>query len=172
MDKKTIHGIKNGNQESFKTFYDAYFEKALRSASAITKNKEMAKDAVQETFIRIYIHISSYDMTKPFAPWFYRILINECNRLLKKNSKLKLVNHPLEHSSIIKEDEKDFSDLYSAILSLKDIYRVPITLKYIQGFSEKDIAAILELNLNTVKSRLYKGREKLRITLKNYEEKE
>ena len=62
--------------------------------------------------------------------------------------------------------------MYSAILSLKDIYRVPITLKYIQGFSEKDIAAILELNLNTVKSRLYKGREKLRITLKNYEEKE
>ncbi|WP_353963323.1 sigma-70 family RNA polymerase sigma factor [Tepidibacillus marianensis] len=60
------------------------------------------------------------------------------------------------------QDKKDFGDLYEAIQSLNDNYRVPIILKYLRGFSEKEIAEILDLNQNTVKTRLYKGREKLK----------
>ena len=48
----------------------------------------MAKDAVQETFIRVYRQISSYNPELPFDPWFYRILTNECLRLLKKEAPL------------------------------------------------------------------------------------
>ena len=46
--------IKRGNKESFRHFYYAYSESAIRIAAAITRNREMEKDAVQETFIRVY----------------------------------------------------------------------------------------------------------------------
>ena len=79
MDKEIIQNIIQGNEESFKKLYDMHIHKALRTATAITKNKELAKDATQEAFIRVYLNISSFDTEKPFEPWFYRILImNVC----------------------------------------------------------------------------------------------
>ncbi|WZL73048.1 RNA polymerase sigma factor [Clostridiaceae bacterium 35-E11] len=170
MDKEILQNIIKGNKEAFKTLYDHYFDRGFRAAMAITKNKEMAKDAIQETFIRVYQNISAYDTNRPFEPWFYRILINECNRLLKKESKLKFVDHTfLENDRLAKDEKEDFSDLLESILSLKSIYRIPVILKYLQGFPEKEIASIMDLNVNTVKSRLFKGREKLRIALETME---
>ncbi len=60
MNKEIIQNIINGNKESFKELYDIHIHKALRTATAITKNKELAKDATQETFMRVYLNISSY----------------------------------------------------------------------------------------------------------------
>ena len=57
-----------GDKESFRRFYNAYSESAIRIASAITRNREMAKDAVQETFIRVYRQIGSYNSELPFDP--------------------------------------------------------------------------------------------------------
>ena len=51
---------------------------------------------------------------------------------------------------------------YTKDINLDEIHRIPIILKYLQDFSEKEIAEILDLNINTLKSRLYKGRQKLK----------
>jgi RNA polymerase sigma factor (sigma-70 family) len=166
MDKDLLQNILNGDKESFKSLYDEHIHHALRTAFAITKNREMAKDAVQETFIRVYLNLSSYNINKPFKPWFYRILINECNRLLKKGTTFQFADPSLlEEDRIAGNEKESFHDLHDAIDSLKDIYRIPVILKYLQGFSEKEISKILNLNLNTVKSRLFKGREKLKMAL-------
>lgn len=168
MDKDIIQNIMLGHKESFKELYDIHIHKALRTATAITKNKEIAKDATQEAFIRVYLNISSYDIEQPFEPWFYRILINECMRILKKDSKLKLSYEPLsENQLVVDGEDQDLNHIYETLNSLKDIYRIPIILKYLQGFSEKEIAEALKLNINTVKSRLFQGRRKLKTTLEN-----
>jgi RNA polymerase sigma factor (sigma-70 family) len=52
-------------------------------ATVVTKSRANTADAVQETFIRVYDHIDRFDPAKAFKPWFYRILLNECNRLMK-----------------------------------------------------------------------------------------
>lgn len=164
MDRQQIDRFMAGNKSAFQALYDELIDKALRTAIAIIKNRELAKDAVQETFIRVYKGRGSYDPDKPFEPWFYRILINECNRLLKKESKALVLNQSYDEmdSRIAEEPKEEFSDLYMAIQSLSDDFRVPIVLKYLQGFTEKEIAEVLKLNQNTVKSRLFKGREKLK----------
>ncbi|NLW21907.1 MAG: sigma-70 family RNA polymerase sigma factor [Tissierellia bacterium] len=167
MDKEIIQNIIQGNEESFKKLYDMHIHKALRTATAITKNKELAKDATQEAFIRVYLNISSFDTEKPFEPWFYRILINECMRILKRDSRLKLSHDPLSENQLVVKDNPDFSHIYEALDSLKDIYRIPIILKYLNGFSEKEIAQALDLNINTVKSRLFQGRQKLKKALES-----
>lgn len=156
--------IQAGDKDAFRHLYEAYSEYAIRTASAITRNPEMAKDAVQETFIRVYRQIDSYNPNFPFDPWFYRILTNECMRLLKKNSFYSKFEHPdLENEPSIAEESFDsLSDLYTVIQSLDDAHRIPLILKYLKGFTEKEIAEILELNHNTVKSRLFKGRQRLK----------
>ena len=161
---KWLAKIRTGDKESFHHFYKTYAESAIRTAFAITKNREMAKDAVQETFIRVYRQISSYNLDLPFNPWFYRILTNECLRLLKKEPPLSTFEHlDLENNSSVSVESFDrLSVLYDTIQSLDDIHRIPLILKYVQGFTEKEIADILTLNQNTLKSRLYKGRKRLK----------
>ena len=105
-----------GDKESFRDFYEAYADHAIRTASAITRNREMAKDAVQETFIRVYRQIGSYNLDLPFDPWFYRILTNECLRLLKKESPLSKFEHP--------DLENDPSLAEGVVRSLYPIYTI------------------------------------------------
>lgn len=152
------------DKEAFQQLYDAHANFAIRTAIAITRNNEMAKDAVQETFVRVYRNYSAYDSSLPFEPWLYRILVNECNRLLKKESKISSFYHPdLENDPrVVEPSEENLTELVHTIQSLKDLYRIPLILKYIKGFSEQEIADILEINQNTVKSRLFTGRNSLR----------
>lgn len=161
MIEELIPKIKNGDNDAFRTLYDYYYNDAMYSAVGITRNREYSMDAVQETFIRVYTKIHKYDVAKPFSPWFYRILINECNRILKKNTSI-FRRQTYLVDDICSDISTNYRSLYEDILGLKNMYRIPIILKYIHGFTEKEIANILKLNQNTVKSRLYKGREKLR----------
>lgn len=174
MDRQTVKRIKEGDKSAFRLLYDTYFNKAMRTAIAITKNNELAKDAVQETFIRVFKNIATYDVSKPFAPWFYRILTNECNRLLAKETKVSFLHHAALDGDveIEMEQKEDFTDLYEAMQTLKEIYRIPVILMYLQGFGEKEIAEILDLKQNTVKTRLYQGRQKLKEYLENLKRRE
>jgi RNA polymerase sigma factor, sigma-70 family len=132
-----------------------------------------AADAVQETFIRVYNNIGSFDDRKPFKPWFYRILLNECSRILRKNSKTVSVDDFAENGiHITSSDEypfEEYESLYKAIENLEDINRIPIILKYLKGLTENQIAEVLDTNINTVKSRLFKGRQKLKKFLQIFE---
>lgn len=152
------------NKDAFQELYERHANFAIRTAVAITRNNELAKDAVQETFIRVYRNYSSYNPSLPFEPWLYRILVNECNRLLKKEAKISAFHHPdLENDSRVSEPSgENLTALIQSIQSLQDLYRIPLILKYIKGFSEKEIAEILDINQNTVKSRLFTGRSSLR----------
>lgn len=85
--QELIKEIKRGEKEAFRTLYNQYAEYAIRVATAVTRNRMHAADAVQETFIRIYNNIDRFDESKSFEPWLYKILINECNRILKKQPK-------------------------------------------------------------------------------------
>jgi len=172
MDTVLIHRVIKGDSDAFRQLYEQISGFAIRTAIAITRNPEMAKDAVQETFIRVYRNIGQYDPSKPFEPWFYRILTNECNRLLKKESKSPLRNDVewKVHHTISAQNVSSSSDVYDAIQSLKDLYRIPIILKYLKDFTEKEIAEILDLNVNTVKTRLLKARKLLQQKLNGKEE--
>lgn len=167
MDRQQIDRIMAGDKRAFQALYDELIDRALRTAVALVKDRDLAKDAVQETMIRVYKNLGSYDPDKPFEPWFYRILINECNRLLKKEARVHVLTRFYDErdSHVADGAKEDYSELYQAIQSLNDLYRVPIVLKYLQGFTEKEIAEVLKLNQNTVKSRLFKGREKLKQSL-------
>jgi len=169
MEQALIEKIKNKDQAAFRQLYESLSDYALRTAYAITGNDANASDAVQETFIRIYYHIGSYDISKPFKPWFYRILVNECNRLMKKTMKISFLSDYLENSPDFKTNDsyrfQEYEELYKALKNLSDIHRIPIVLKYLSGFTDEESAQILEINVNTLKSRVHKAKTKLKKNL-------
>lgn len=167
---ETIKKIQKGNNSAFRDLYDLYFDYAIRVATVVMNNNaSYAADAVQETFIRVYQNIHLYQADRPFKPWFYKILLNECNRILKKNSKVISVGEFSEReqpqTELASRQFVEYEDLYHAIGGLEPHNRIAIVLKYFNGFKEQEIADILEENLNTIKSRLFKGRQKLKKSL-------
>lgn len=173
MEINLLKKVKEGDKYAFADLYNEYAEYALRVAMAVTRNKVSAADAVQEAFIKVYRNIYSFDLDKSFDPWFYRILINECNRVLGKTPKEMITGNYIEEdiNISIKDEYKfeEYENLYRAIQNLEYINRAPIILKYLKGFKESEIADILEINVNTVKSRLFKGRQKLKSLIEQFE---
>ena len=165
QEKRLIKRIKKGKQHAFKKLYDLYADYALRTAYAITNNRNHAADIVQETFIKVYRNIESFDEERPFKPWFYQILLNESKRYMKRQNKQAI---PVESEELLDylhdQDvaDEDHEHLERALDQLSDMHRTVLTLKYMNEFTEREIAQMLELNVNTVKSRLYKGRQRLK----------
>lgn len=164
MDKKILKLVVTGDKEAFRLLYDEVAGKALGVAIGITRDKGLAKDAVQETFIKVYRYMERFDANRAFEPWFYQILVNECNRIMKRESRLKLVSDDGRDTgdSEARNAAEIIEDVNEALQSLDEDCRVPMVLKYIKGFSEKEVAEALNMNQNTVKTRLFKGRERLK----------
>lgn len=163
MDEITLRAYKNGDEAAFERLYNQNAENALRLARIVTKNDAMAADAVQEAFIRSYLYRRSYKPQKPFHVWLSRIVVNECRRLMSsgswRNESFELHEERVEKKA---PQHDEYDELYEAIEGLPEILRTAILLKYMHGFSERDIADTLDLNVSTVKSRLYQARQKLK----------
>ena len=152
-----------GDQNEFKRIFDEHSEKALRLARVVVKDDAAAADAVQEAFIRAYLYRQKYRPGIPFAAWFSRIVVNECRRILSSGKRSGQMAEILRNEAIIYHGVQDtYENLYAAIESLPEILRAAILLKYIHGFSEKEISFTLGIKTNTVKSRLYQARQKLK----------
>lgn len=170
LEKQYIFDIKNGNRQAFRKLYDLYFDYALRIATVICKNQASAGDIVQETFIRVYKNIDDFDMNKDFKPWFYRILINECYRYINKHGKvipIEINEQVIQSMENVRHGFEEYEELYDAIQRLDDRNRIPIILKYLHDLNDKEIAQTLNVNINTVKSRIFKGKQKLKELLNN-----
>lgn len=162
-EQKWMKKIKQGNRRAFKQLFNHYSDYAHRIAYAMMKNPHDAADVVQETFIKMFRYAETFQENQPFQPWFYRILVNEAKRLLKKKSneatQMETEKMDFFHQS---SETGAIDDLAIAMEQLQEHERTILVLKYIQSFSEKEIAAMLELNVNTVKTRLYRARQKLK----------
>ena len=92
--------------------------------------------------------------------WLIRILINECYTLLRKKQKLVF----LEDYAKPEKGRADrlYSELYEALERLSEPYRICVTLYYLEGYSVKETAALLDVPESMVKNRLARAREKLR----------
>ena len=148
-----------------------YKENHYRLAYSYVRNADDALDIVQES---IYKAISSIDSLKNhnyIKTWFYRIVVNTSLDFLRKRRKVDIVDEDVLISldSGIVDDYSNF-DLQEALDNLPDKYRAVVILRYFEDLKIEEIAEVLNENVNTVKTRLYKSLEKLRIKLSDHEE--
>ena len=139
------------------------------TAKTILINDQDCADAIQETIVKAFSKIGTLRNDKYAKTWLIRILINECYTLLRKSSKLVPLEEMSEMAEMNADKNTDYSDLYKALNSLKEELRLPVILYYIEDFSIKEIAQILEISEGAVQKRLARARGKLKRDLQESE---
>lgn len=154
-----------GEDEAFISLIENNSTAYYRVAKGILFSDEDIKDAIQNTVIIIYNRLYTLKEIKLFKTWSIRILINECNKIYNANKK---VVHTENITNIatysINSEEK--IDLYNAISSLPKDLRIPTILFYFDDLSYKEIADVLSIPEGTIKSRVFRAKEKLYQILK------
>ena len=146
-----------GDVEAFVELMDRNSLAMYKVARAILNNDDDAADAIQSTILSCFEKIDTLQKQEYFKTWLIRILINNCNRVLRH---YKRENLPGEMPETVKVDASLAEFEFKEMLALVDEkYRLVLILYYQQGYKIPEIAALLELNVNTVKTRLVRARE-------------
>lgn len=155
-----VKRARSGDKEAFITLIEEQKQSMYKVAAGILKNDADAADAIQDTVLSSYENIRGLKEPKYFKTWLTRILINHCNRILKERGK----TVPLQEHPELKQRQEDntMQELQLMLKGMDDQYRTVLLLYYVEGFSIKEISSILEMNENTVKTRLARGRKCLK----------
>lgn len=136
-------------------------------ALMMTRQRALADDVTQETFLRAYSKYHLYDSSKPLRPWLYRIAVNIARNLLRRKTWMKLfagvsqevTAYSAESSALQNENALE---LWRAVAGLSPKLREVITLHYYAGLPLPETAEALGIPLGTCKSRLHAALRKLR----------
>ena len=153
--------------EVFKKYVEENQDAFYRLAFSYTKNYDAALDVVQEALLKSIDKLSTLKNIEYLKTWFYRILVNEGLNYLRKNKRLVLVeDFEFEKSELSSCDNiAESIDMYSAVQALEPKIRTVIILRFLEDMKLKEISKITKTNVSTVKSRLYKGLELLKISI-------
>lgn len=167
-----VEGLQEHDSDALREAMNVYGDKLLRLATTYVKDENMAVDIVQQVFIKLYYKIEQFDNRSSLYTWLYRITINQCKSKLRTWSfrnifftdKLPEQKTESNVENIVVDNETS-DELYQGILRLDPKYRLVIVLYYYHDFQIDEIANILETNENTIKTRLFRARKKLKKTL-------
>lgn len=148
-------------KEKLEDYIIKNIDKMYRLAYSYAKNQQYAEDILDESVVRAIASIDSLKNIDYLGTWFYRIIINTANTYLKKQSKIIYIDEAIENTSSY-NDKYDDTDLYNAVMNLKEQYRIIIILRFYEDMTLEKISMILNENINTVKTRLYKALKLLR----------
>lgn len=136
-------------------------EKSLyHIAKSILRNDEDCADAMQNAVLHAYEKLHTLRNEKYFKTWLTRILINECNHIIR--SRKDLISYEDYFEMQEPTQQEDYSEVFEAVMELDSAYRIPLVLFYVEGFSIREICRILKLSQGTVKTRLYRSRKLLK----------
>lgn len=146
-------------------------EKYYRLSYSYVKNTDDALDIVQESVYKAISSVNSLKNPDYLKMWLYRIVVNTSIDFIRKNKKITVMD---EESLFIfdkgKNDKYEDIDLKLALSELPAKYKTIVILRYFEDLKIEEIAEILNENINTVKTRLYKALEILRISMNDKEE--
>ncbi len=155
-------------------------------AMSVLHQPEDAADLTQEAFIRLIRVLPQYSGESRFTTWLYRLVVNLCRDELRRRGRQVPTLPPSEHDEqanpvdLIADDDRSVDPLRAlsdnelravvrqALNQLEDHYRLALTLYYFDDLKYTDIAEILDLPLNTVKSHIRRGKERLAALLQEY----
>ncbi len=156
---------------SFEELVRRYQNRIYSLAYRMTGDNVEAYDLTQEAFLRCYAALPSFNTSLRFAPWLYRIATNLCINFLQSSRvkrggadpelALQVPDRGKLPESIYEEKEQR-QRIHTAILALPAKYRAVVILRHLQDKSYDEIATILDLPLNTVRTHLFRAREMLR----------
>ena len=145
---------------------DKYKNNYYRLAYSYVRNQDDALDIVQESVVKAISSMDSLKDPHSTKTWFYRIVVNTSLDFLRKRKRVS----PMEEEVLAgldtgEADRYEDIDLKKALDQLPDKYRTVVVLRFFEDLKIEEISEILNVNVNTVKTRLYASLDKLRLTL-------
>jgi RNA polymerase sigma-70 factor (ECF subfamily) len=168
-DSEAIQAVRAGDREAYKVIVERYMRRAYGIAITFVRNPQDALDVSQMAFIKAYRNLKRFDTTRPFFPWFYKILRNICLDQLRRASRSREI--PLEDIGTLKAETRDHDMrqiLWLAIEALPLEQREAIVLHYFEGMSYRDLAETLDRPIGTIMSSLYYARQRLKKAIRGF----
>ncbi len=162
------------NIDEFAMYVQSERERFYRIAFSYVRNSDTALDIVQQAIYRALRSLDTLQEPRYAETWFYRILINTCIDELRRMQRW-IPTDPVEFASLpdLEAGECDsVMDLLRAVDALEPEEQSIIVLRYFEDLKLRDIAEILDMNVSTVKNKLYKTLANLKVELNGEEEKE
>jgi RNA polymerase sigma factor (sigma-70 family) len=163
------------NEEQIASLMEEYGDMVMRLAYTYVKQTQLAEDISQEVFISCYQNLHQFEHKSSYKTWIYRITVNKCKDLLRSWSYKNIYYKDLlssifsngtksTESSMVESEEKE--EIFQKVLSLPVKFREVIILYYYEECSVSEIAELLKISANTVKTRLHRARIALKGFLK------
>lgn len=173
-DEELIASIGNGNNDAFNEIYSRYKDRLLYYFyRMLSQDKEIAKDFVQELFIKIIKNAHSFNYNMKFSTWIFSIANNMCKneyrRLDVRRNTFNFENiDQLDNTeSLITNHEPIITLIFNQLEQFDESHKSAFLLKYREGFNIEEISEILNLPVGTIKSRLFYTRKKIQENIKN-----
>jgi len=172
-DISLIQAFIEGDQSTFSKLVAKHKDKVRNLVFLTLGDNNSIDDISQDVFVSIYKKLGDFRFESKFTTWLYRITLNKCRDYLRKK-KVRSIFIPINesvhtHSSSMNSDSIDIPQLVQkAINRLPKKLKTPLIFRDIDGLSYKEIAEKLECEVGTVKSRIFRARESLKIILEPY----
>lgn len=172
--------IKSGQRNAVNELVSRYSHRVMNTCHKFLLNKEDAEDISQEVFLEVFQSIHSFRADAALSTWIYRIAVTKCMDEIKKRKRKKRISsigkilhldevtepligsHRTDHNLMQKEQ---MSHIMKSLDKLPDNQRIAFTLSKIEGYSNKEIAEIMNTNTTQVESFIHRGKQKLTASL-------
>jgi RNA polymerase sigma-70 factor, ECF subfamily len=175
-EKEAISLIQKGDLTGQEYLVRQYQVRAVYAAFLIVQDHFMAEEIIQSAFLKVIDKIHLYDATRPFSPWFFRIVTNDAVKAARFQNRLQSLEeeadepgqslaqwlidpHPLPET--LAESHETQADLHQAMQLLSPEQRSVVVMRYYLGMSEKEMAVKLDKPISTVKWWLRVSRSQL-----------
>ncbi len=154
--------------ESFIMLMEEHRQSMLKVAYGFFSNEDDVADVMQQTVLNAYEHIGELKKPAYFKTWLIRILINNCSQLYNSQKRMLTGTEIAEEKYYDSYPEEN--DFFSLLSMLHKDDRPIFQLYYAEGYTAREISKILDINENTVRSRIHRGKEQLRRQIQRKEQ--
>jgi RNA polymerase sigma-70 factor (ECF subfamily) len=179
-EQEAIARLKQGDIGGLETLVHQYQTQAMRAAYLITRDSALAEDIVQAAFLRVYERIAQFDSSRPFGPWFSRIVVNDAIKAAARRERQVSLEreagtNEITWADLLSDRQPGPADLaeaaeirqlvWKALGQLPPKQRAVVVMRYYLGLSESEMVAQLTSPPGTIKWRLHAARARLRALL-------
>ncbi len=179
LDVELVERHRCGDLHAFDEVYERFSEMVYNLAMRLSGNREEAADLTQEIFLRIYRHLGSFGGRSTLKTWVFRIAVNHCrDRLSRHVPPMQSIDDDYEEGGIpVADPARGPEELAVAadegrrvtecLAYLPQVFREAVVLRDLEGLSYEEIAEVLGVRVGTVRSRIARGRDQLRLLLED-----
>ena len=169
MDKETIQRASAGDVDAFEIIYKEYFNHVAGMALRVVNRREDAEEITQDVFMTIFRSLKNFRFESSLKTWIYRVTYNTAINHAKKNSKhhdraveyteALNVHAPVDNTAGDASGNINEDQVARLLEAATPEQRACLALRGLEGLSYQEIAAALQIPINTVRSRIKRGRE-------------